>query len=95
MSNSALVSSIGPIYTTFWSNENGSQKTSLLKVNMYHKGQKKLKNFEKILGWIKLVTKKPTGIGVWLDFSIFLAFMAHIGLQKAYPLYSHPLLIKK
>ena len=38
---------------------------------MYHEGQKKLKNFEKILGWIKLVTKKPTGIGVWLDFSIF------------------------
>ena len=26
MSNSALVSSIGPFYTTFWSNENGSTK---------------------------------------------------------------------
>ena len=73
----------------------GVQKTSLLKVNMYHEGQKKLKNFEKILEWIKLVPKEPTGIGVWLDFSIFLAFMAHIGLQKACPLYSHPLLIQK
>ena len=73
----------------------GVQKMSLLKVNMYHEGQKNWRILKKILGWIKLVTKKPTGIGVWLDFSIFLAFMAHIGLQKACPLYSHPLLIQK
>ena len=95
MSNSALVSSTGPFYTTFWSNENGSTKDEPFEGQYVPKRPKKLKNFEKILGWIKLVTKKPTGIGVWLDFSIFLAFMAHIGLQKTCPLYSHPLLIKK
>ena len=95
MSNSALVSSTGPFYTTFWSNKNGSTKDESFEGQFVAWRPKKLKNFEKILGWIKLVTKKPTGIGVWLDFSIFLAFMAHIGLQKACPLYSHPFLIKK
>ena len=66
MSNSALVSSIGPFYTTFWSNKNGSTKDEPFE-GQYVPWRPK-KNWiilKKILGWIKLVTKKPTGIGVW------------------------------
>ena len=72
MSNSALVSSIGPFFTTFWSNENGSTKDEPFEGQYVPWWPKKIEEIRKtILRWIRLVIKKPTRFGVWLNFSIF------------------------